>query len=84
MTYYPIDKPTEPGTYWYEDCRGEFVAMNVYRYDGILKADISTTVDQCRGQWFGPAIEPPQCSDRQRALDELTALSQDLGLYDLE
>lgn len=69
MTYHPIDKPTEPGHYWYLGMHDtEYEIKTVYWYDGILKVDTCMTVMQCSGQFFGPAIEPPQKRETKKDL----------------
>ena len=66
MTYHPIDKPTEPGWYWWQQPnKGTFWPELIELHDGRLQqwnqrdGGHDDIVDGW-GQWFGPVIQPPQ------------------------
>lgn len=81
MTFHPIERPTEPGWYWYSDEDDDFVVFSVdfglNDDESVLFAwDDGYTIDLKRlakfGQWYGPAIEKPNVAGKPSSFDNGT------------
>lgn len=63
--YHRIDKPTEPGWYWFKQAVNQpysFVVLQVYDDMTVqFLGGIGRGCDQVKhwGEWYGPKIEPP-------------------------
>lgn len=67
MTYHPIDKPTEPGLYWFQGVVGR---PHLCRVDAMMRVDGMMSevgaysgppshLSDMPGTWYGPKIDPP-------------------------
>lgn len=71
MTFYPINKPTEPGWYWFRISSrlAQPFPLKVTIEEGELwghsvmppspGTPFKARVEKFVGQWYGPKIEPP-------------------------
>lgn len=88
MTFHPIERPTEPGWYWYRTPSLEVGAFDFWMYHVAMIEDYDSDdnlvetlmvdegdgcdIDTYPGQWYGPAIPEPSVAGKPSSFENDT------------